>query len=73
MSALPWLECVVILAVAAGLAQLGRWGRAHPEALVAPYLAEEDRERKVGTLQRGALTCYAAALVLAVVAILCVL
>lgn len=62
-----------LLVVAGCLAALGRWGRQHAELLAPAHFEGNDRSRKIGSVRRGGLACYAAAVALAVAAVLAVL
>lgn len=61
----------LLLVLAAGVvASLGRWGHANALVLVPQHLEVFDRERRIRSLQRGAVACYAGAAVLIGAAVL---
>ncbi|CAN5662384.1 hypothetical protein BH11ACT8_BH11ACT8_35370 [soil metagenome] len=64
--------CVVVLGLAAVLALLGRWGRAHAHSLTPTSFPERDRDRRAAAVRRGGIVCYAASAVMAVVGVLAV-
>lgn len=66
------VHAAALLALAMGVALIGRWGRTSAGHLVPGHLATEDRARRTSTLRRGALACYAAAAVLVGAAVLAV-
>lgn len=68
-----WAEAAVLTGVAGGLAVFGRWGRAYASVLVPRHFADADRARRIASIRRGSLACFAAAGALALVAVLTVL
>lgn len=60
---------VGLLAVAAVLVLLGRWGRRNASSLVPGSLSAPDRRHREAVLRRGGLACHGAALLLAVAAV----
>ncbi|HWU20583.1 MAG TPA: hypothetical protein VN088_03595 [Nocardioides sp.] len=68
-----WGDGAALLVVAGCLIGLGRWGRQRAEVLVAAHADVLERTRKIGSVRRGGLACYAAAATLAVAAVLAVL
>jgi hypothetical protein len=64
------VHAVILIAIAAAVACLGRWGRANAMVLVPDHLEVFDRERRIRSLERGAVACYAAAAVLLGAAVL---
>jgi hypothetical protein len=66
-------SAALLVAMAVGLAALGRWGRRHSTDLVSAALLNEDRASKAAVIRRGGLVCYVAAVVMAAVGVLAVL
>ena len=64
------LHAALLLALGVGVGLLGRWGRAHAVVLAPAHLEVYDRERRIRSMERGALACYAGALVLFAAALL---
>ena len=67
------LHAALLLAAGGGVGLLGRWGRAHAVTLAPDHLDVYDRERRIRSMERGALACYGAALVLVIAALLAVI
>lgn len=64
------LHAALLLAAGMGVGLLGRWGRIHAVTLAPAHLDVYDRERRIRSMERGALACYAAAVVLVAAALL---
>lgn len=64
------MHAAVLAVLGAGVALLGHWGRSRVLVLVPDHLEVYDREKRIRSLQRGALACYAAAAVLVGAAVL---
>lgn len=64
---------LVLVAFAALLAGVGRWGRRHSSELVPTALPDDDRAKRAAVVRRGGLVCYAGAVVMATVGVLAVL
>lgn len=63
-------HALVLGLLALGAGALGHWGRSHALDLAPAHLEVFDRERRIRSLQRGALACYVAAGVLLAAAVL---
>lgn len=59
------VTAVLLLVGAVGLGALGTWGLRHSSALVGPEPDEATRRQRSGVLLRGALTCWAIAVLFA--------
>ncbi len=64
------MNAIVTLTIAGILVLLGRWGYRNAENLAPPLLAEESREHRTRVVRRGAIACYAAAVVFVAIAII---
>lgn len=54
----------VLILLGLGVGLLGRWGRTHALVLVPEHYEVFDRERRIRSLHRGGLACYAGGVVL---------
>ncbi|NKQ57731.1 hypothetical protein HFP15_33205 [Amycolatopsis sp. K13G38] len=61
----PLVQALVLLALAAAVGALGRWGRRNAPRLAPGALSERDRAHRAAVLRRGGLACYVVAFLLA--------
>lgn len=66
------LHAAVLAALGAAVALLGHWGRSRAVTLVPDHLEVFDREKRIRSLQRGGLACFAASAVMVGAAVLAV-
>lgn len=64
------IDALVLAGTAGLLAVLARWGTRHPEALVTSAWSPEDRAHRIAVVRRGSRGCFAAAAVVALLAVL---
>jgi len=64
------IDVLVLGATAGLLALLGRWGTRHPESLVTGAWSPADRDHRIAVVRRGARGCFAAAGLVALLAVL---
>lgn len=67
------LHAAVLATLGVGVALLGHWGRSRALTLVPEHFEVFEREKKIRSLQRGGLACFAAAVVMVGAAVLAVI